>query len=87
MATLKDAKIGETVYLRIDRRTSGALAEYFVYFTTAGSEDYQLYGRWVYDVSASAGNPGASVAAFQFSHRNAGGCYLVQDVATSSFAE
>ena len=74
-----------TLYVRIDRRINGSLAEYTVYVKTTESGVYEQYYRATYNVSSSAGNAGSPVAQYQFTHRNAGGCYAVEDVHVTNY--
>lgn len=82
---LPAATAGAVLFVRLDRRVSGNLAEYIVSVKTAENAAYQQYLRCEYDVSSSAGNPGAPVAEYQFTHRNAGGCYAVEQVTITNY--
>lgn len=75
---------GTVMYVRIDRRVNGNLAEYTAYVKTEGSA-YEPYYRCTYAVSTSAGNAGAPVNQYQFTHRNKGGCYLVENAIVTSY--
>ena len=79
------AQNGATLYVRIDRRVNGSVAEYTVYAKTEANAPYEQYYRCTYAVSTSAGNPGAPVKQYQFTHRNAGGCYAVEEVNVTDF--
>ena len=79
--TLKD---GEAVYVRIDRRTSGGVAEYTVYMKAEGGQ-YQACYCFGFDVSSSTGNAGAPVAEFQFDHHSAG-CFAIEDLTVTRLA-
>ena len=79
------AVAGAKLSVRIDRRVSGNSAVYVVYVKTAADAPYAEYMRLFADVSTAAGNIGANVAAFQFTHRNAGGCYIVDGVKFTDF--
>ncbi len=71
---------GAAFDVRIDRMVNGDNVEYFILIKAAGAEEYSEVYRCLYQKSTSAGNPGAPVAQYQFTHRNAGGCYLVENV-------
>ena len=74
-----------TLYVRIDRRVNGNAAEYTVYVKVGEEGSYTQYYRAIYNVSSSAGNIGSPIAQYQFTHRNAGGCYAVEDVRITNY--
>lgn len=76
---------GTTLYVRIDRRVNDDVAEYTVYVKTEEAAPYEQYYRCTANVSSSAGNAGAPVKLYQFTHRNGGGCYAVEDVVLTNY--
>ncbi len=82
-AELPEAKSGAVIELRLERRASGDAVEYAAYYKAAG--EYRLYARWIGTKSTQAGNIGAPVMQLQFTHRNAGGCYAVENVSLLRF--
>ncbi len=74
--------VSENTYLgvRIDRRTSGGLATYSVFVRTERGGEYREYLRCAFHASSAAGDAGAAVAKYQFTHRSGGGCYAVENV-------
>lgn len=81
------AERGATLFVRIDRMASGSSAEYIVSVKTEENAAYEQLARWVYNASTAAKNPGAPVAAFRLTHRNAGGCYAIENVTASDYGE
>ncbi|MDE6411599.1 MAG: hypothetical protein K2L02_03580 [Clostridia bacterium] len=79
-AARPSAQNGTTMYVRIDRSVSSNRATYTVSVKTEGDANYVEYYRCSYTVSSDAGNPGAPVKQYQFTHRNGGGCYAVENV-------
>lgn len=84
-AELPLAQPGTVLYLRLDRTVSETTVVYTLSFRTQES-GYTQYMRSVYTKTSSAGNPGAPVAQLQFTHRNGGGCYAVEEVRLQRFA-
>lgn len=78
------AHAGAALCVRIDRRVNGNLAEYTVYIKTEESGVYEQFYRCSYNVSTEQGNAGAAVKQYQFTHRNAGGCYTVEEVTVTN---
>ena len=76
---------GMTLFIRIDRSVSGNLVEYAIYTKTEEPAPYTMYYRCSYTSSTAAGNAGAPVKQYQFTHRNAGGCYAVENVSITDF--
>ena len=74
-----------TMYVRIDRNVSGTVAEYAIYVKTGETDGFLPWYRCSYNVSTTAGNPGAPVKQYQFTHRNGGGCYAVEEVRVTDF--
>ena len=79
------AKNNTALYVRLDRSVNGNIVEYTVYAKTSEAGPYLQWYRCTYAVSTSAGNPGAPVKQYQFTHRNAGGCYAVEEVTLTDF--
>ena len=79
------AENGATLYVRLDRRVHIDSVEYTVYAKTHETAEYQEYYRCSYASSTSAGNPGAPIKQYQFTHRSAGGCYAVENVSVVSY--
>ena len=77
---------GATMYVRIDCRVVNGLAEYTVSVKTTEGGSYQQYYSCNYSVSSNAGSPGTPVKQLQFTHRSAGGCYIVENVAITAFS-
>lgn len=78
-----EAKIGTTMYLRIDRRVNGSVAEYTVYAKTEENAAYEQYYRCTYAVSTEDKNAGAPVKEYQFTHTS--GCYSIEDVTIANY--
>lgn len=74
-----------TMYIRIDRRVNGSLAEYTVFVKTQENAAYEQFYRCTMATSTSAGNVGAPVKQYQFTHRYGGGCYSVENVVVTSY--
>lgn len=79
------AENGTTMYVRIDRRVNGSLAEFTIYVKTEEDAPFVTYYRCTYNVSTSEKNAGAPVKQYQFTHRNNGGCYAVEDVTVINY--
>ncbi len=74
------AKAGTVLYVRLERTTEGGNAVYTIKVKTDGNAEYAR----LYSFTAGTSNKaGASVSAYQFTHRNGGGCYMIENVKLS----
>lgn len=80
------AKSGTTLYVCIDRKGNGGLAEYTISVKTEKNGEYRKYLRVDFNVSDTAGNLGAPIAEYRFTHRNAGGTYSLEEVSLSALS-
>lgn len=79
------AENNTTMFVRIDRRVNGSLAEYTISVKTEDSAVFEPYYRCTFGTSTSGGNAGAPVKQYQFTHRYAGGCYVVEDISVINY--
>ena len=73
-----------TLFVRIDRSVVNNKVEYIVSAKTEEDGAYQQYYRCTYNSSTSAGNAGAPIKQYQFTHRYGGGCYAVENVSIAT---
>ena len=74
------AQAGTVMYFRLERTTSGSTATYTLFVKTVETD---AYAKMCTFTAATSANTGKALAAYQFTHRDAGGCYMLENLTIS----